>query len=61
LGTQSNALRQLQPQHRQADGDTSARAQHHMQVAVVGIVVIIEVAAKAKFVKEKLIEKAQLL
>jgi len=58
---QPQALRQLQPQHRQRDGDAAARAQHGMQVAVVRRVVVVGVAGKAQLAVEEMVQQAQAL
>ena len=56
---QAQALRQLDPQHRQRDLDAAPRAQHHVEVAVVRVAVVVDVAAEAQVAKEELVERAQ--
>jgi hypothetical protein len=56
---QAQALRQFHPQHRQRDGDAAAGAQHGVQVAVVGVVVVVDVAAEVQVVEEELVQCAQ--
>ena len=58
---EAQPLRQLHPQHRQGDGDTTARAHQHLHEAVVRVVVIVDVAAEVQILKKELIENAQLL
>ena len=52
---------QLQPQHGQRDWNAAPRAHHGVEVAVVGVVVVVDVAAKAQVAKEKLVQRAQAL
>ena len=56
---QTQPLGQLHPQHRQADGNAPPRAQHRIQVAVVGVVVIVDVARKAQVGIKELVEHVQ--
>jgi hypothetical protein len=60
-GKQAQALRQFDPQHSQGNLVATAGAQHDVQVTVVGVAVVIDVAAEAQVAKEKLIERAQAL
>ncbi|MDQ0587066.1 hypothetical protein QFZ47_001175 [Variovorax paradoxus] len=54
---QAQPLRQFHPQHRQRNGNAAARAQHGVQVAVVGVVVVVDVAAEIQVVEEELVER----
>ena len=52
---------QLQPQHRQRDGNTPSPAQQRIQVAVIGVVIVVDIATKPQILKEELVQQAQLL
>ena len=58
-GVQAETLGQLDPEHRQRDLDAAARAQHHVDVAVVRVAVVVDVAAEAQVAEEELVERAQ--
>ena len=60
-GLQVQALGQLHPQHCQRNRDTASRAKHGVEVAVVRIVVIVDVAAETQIVEKELIQQAQAL
>ena len=59
--TESQALGQLNPQHRQADRDAAAGAQHGIHITVVRVVVIVDVATKAELPVEEVAEQPQAL
>src|SRR5690242_12581174 len=56
---QSEAMRQFHPQDGQRDRYAAARAQDGIEVTVVRVVVIVDVAAEAQVMKEKLVERTQ--
>ncbi|MNK64961.1 hypothetical protein D3C87_842460 [compost metagenome] len=56
---QAQALRQFHPQHGQRDRNAAAGAQHGVQVAVVGVVVVVDVAAEIQVAEEELVQRAQ--
>ena len=56
---QAHAHGQFEPQHRQRDWNAPARAQHGVEVAVVRVVVVVDVAAKAQVPKKELVQRAQ--
>ena len=56
---QADALGQLHPHHRQGYGDAPARAQHGVEVAIVGVVVVVDVAAKVQVAVEELVQGTQ--
>ena len=58
---QANALAQFQPQHRQADGNAQTGGHHHIQIAVVRVIVVVHIARKAQVGVEKVVELAQLV
>ena len=58
---QAQPAGQLQPQHRQCDRYAAPGFEHSIEVAVVRVVVVVDVAAKAQITKKELIERAQLL
>ena len=58
ISLQTNLAGQLQPQQRQANRNTPAGTQHHMQIAVVGVVVVVGVARKTHFFEKELVEDA---
>ncbi len=58
-GLEPQALGQLQPEHRQRDLDAPAGAQHRVDIAVVGVGEVVEIAAEAQVVEEELVERAQ--
>ena len=60
-GMQAQALSQLQPDHRQGDRDAATGTQHRIEVAVVRVVVVVEVAAEIQVAEKELIERAQAL
>ncbi|MNV62592.1 hypothetical protein D3C71_1551430 [compost metagenome] len=55
-GLHSRGLRQLQPDQGQAHRNAAPRGQHHRDVAVLGRVVVVDVAAKTHFAKEEMVE-----
>ena len=55
-GLQPRRLGQLEPDQRQAHGNAAARRQHHGDIAVLGRVVVVDVAAKTHFAKEEMVE-----
>ena len=59
VGEYELPLGQFHPQHRQADGNAPACAQHRVQVAVVGVVVVVDVARKAQVGIKELVEHVQ--
>jgi hypothetical protein len=53
--------RHLQIQHRQRDRDTAPALEHHVQVAVIRVVVIVDVRPEAQFAKEVTVQNADAL
>src|SRR4051812_844912 len=56
---QAYALRKLYPEDGQRDLDAAARAQHHVEIAVVRVAIVVDVAAEAQVTEEELVERAQ--
>ncbi|MDT4859949.1 hypothetical protein FQZ97_944810 [compost metagenome] len=56
---QAQPLRQLQPEHPQGDRNAAPGPEHRVEVAVVGVVVVVDVAAKTHVAKEELVERPQ--
>lgn len=54
-------LGQFDIDHGQRDGDAAPGREHPVDVAVVGIVIIVDVAGKGHFLEEEMVEHAQLL
>ena len=50
---------QLDVQHRQGDRDATARREHPVQIAVVRIVVVVDVAGKPELLEEEAVQPAQ--
>ena len=53
--------RQFQPQHGQRDGNAAPGFQQHIEETVVGVVVVVDVAAEIQVEKEKLVQGPQAL
>ena len=57
----ADTLRQLHPQNRQRHWNAPARMEQSVQVAVVGIVIVVDVAGETQFAVEKLVQRAKAL
>ena len=54
-------MRKFEPQNGQRDRDRATRFQHHVDITVVRIVVVVDVAAKTQVAEEELVDGAQFL
>ena len=61
MGFQAQPGGEFEPDHGQGNRDAPAGAHHRAQEAVVGVVVIVEVGAKAQVLVKKLVQGAQAL